>query len=188
MVDHLMPFISPSKSLILRIKRDNEKKIQELQQPVMLIAGEKDEIVPHSMMLQLNDLANKSSYKEMYEIPEGMHNNCFEVAGKEYYKRMERFVRRFDAESSEIDIRTSLASSSSDGGSAGISPGASAASAGGEEADTLISPPPATGTLSTGTCAVGQSNNRNEFNNYIMLIIVRISYGPSVSQDYDSGW
>jgi fermentation-respiration switch protein FrsA (DUF1100 family) len=109
MVNHLMPLISPLKSLILRINWDNEKKIQELKQPIMLIAGEKDEIVPHSMMLRLYELVSKSTYKELYKIPEGMHNNCFEVAGKEYYKRMERFVRRFDAESaSDVDIRPGI--------------------------------------------------------------------------------
>ncbi len=156
MVDHLMPLISPLKSLVLRITWDNEKKIQELQQPIMLIAGERDEIVPHRMMVKLHELASKSSYKEIYKIPEGMHNNCFEVAGKEYYKRMERFVRRFDAVSTGIDNPSSF--SQTDSGSGG-SPLANAG-VGTEMAGELL-PHQATTIYTPATCVVG-NDVRNE--------------------------
>ncbi len=52
MVDHLMPFLSPLKFLILRIKWDSLPIVSKLWLPVLYIAGAKDELVPHHHMLR----------------------------------------------------------------------------------------------------------------------------------------
>jgi hypothetical protein len=43
MVDVLMPFLRPIKSIVLRIEWRSDTLIQELKQPIMLISGE-DEV------------------------------------------------------------------------------------------------------------------------------------------------
>jgi abhydrolase domain-containing protein 13 len=40
MVDVLMPFLRPIKSIVLRIEWRSDILIQELKQPIMLISGE----------------------------------------------------------------------------------------------------------------------------------------------------
>lgn len=39
MVDVLMPFISPLKGLVLRIKWDSDAKIGQLEQPILFVSG-----------------------------------------------------------------------------------------------------------------------------------------------------
>lgn len=92
MVDRLLPFVSILKPLVLRINWNSEKLIGNLKQPILFIAGERDELVPHSHMQKLSELATSSSLKDWFPVSTGTHNDTWVVAGSIYYKRMKSFV------------------------------------------------------------------------------------------------
>lgn len=94
MVDALMPAIAPLKFLVLTMKWDSSVKIQSLAVPIMFIAGDRDELVPHEHMLQLHQLAGRSRAKELYIVKGGSHNGTWERGGSEYYLRILNFLEQ----------------------------------------------------------------------------------------------
>lgn len=94
MVDVVMPFISfwPLKALLLRINWDSERRIVGLTQPMLFIAGDKDELVPHDHMKTLHALADKSRGRSLFIVEGGHHNDTFMVAGSSYYVRLKAFM------------------------------------------------------------------------------------------------
>ena len=61
MVDQLMPFLTPLKPLVLKIGWNNYKIAPKLKTPILYLAGDSDELVPHNQMLELFELSKKSS-------------------------------------------------------------------------------------------------------------------------------
>ena len=57
--------------------------------------GDSDELVPASHMRTLYNLAEKCTQREFYSVVRGTHNDTFEVAGAEYYRRLRAFMRQF---------------------------------------------------------------------------------------------
>ena len=52
----------------------------------MFIAGERDELVPHSHMQLLMGLATASVFKDWFPVKTGTHNDTWVRAGSNYYK------------------------------------------------------------------------------------------------------
>jgi len=94
MVDRLLPYVSILKPLVLRINWNSEKSIENLTQPILFIAGERDELVPHSHMVKLFNSATSSLFKDWYPVNTGTHNDTWVRAGSEYYKRMLQFIAK----------------------------------------------------------------------------------------------
>jgi fermentation-respiration switch protein FrsA (DUF1100 family) len=94
MVDRLLPFVSLLKPLVLRINWNSENTIKNLKQPIMFIAGERDELVPHSHMQLLMGLATASVFKDWFPVKTGTHNDTWVRAGSNYYKRMSDFINK----------------------------------------------------------------------------------------------
>eukprot|EP01039_Chlorochromonas_danica_P001424 gene1425-1549_t len=92
MTDLLMPIVRPIKPLLLRMYWDSDRLIQELHQPILFISGQQDELVPSWQMRQLHKLAVKSQKADLYQVPNGHHNDTWEVAGVSYYKRLRAFI------------------------------------------------------------------------------------------------
>ncbi len=86
MVDKLMPVINILKPLILRIKWDNEDKIQRIKQPIMFISGDSDELVPPFHMKNLFNLATDSVHRDFYSVSGGKHNDTWDIGGTQYYE------------------------------------------------------------------------------------------------------
>ena len=104
MVDHLMPYVAPLKSLVLRIGWDSSRIVPHLRVPVLYLAGAEDQLVPHSHMLELYKASAKaSSCARMYIIPGGTHNETWMQGGREYWDR----IRRFFEETYAIQARGS---------------------------------------------------------------------------------
>ena len=105
MLDTLMPAISykPLKALLLRIGWDSEVAIKGLKQPIMFIAGARDELVPHAHMIQLHDLATASVHLDWFLVKNGSHNDSWVQAGTEYYVRLKAFMDRLRGGSSGGD-------------------------------------------------------------------------------------
>ena len=65
MVDTLMPYVAPFKALILRIGWKSELIVPHLTAPVLYLAGARDELVPHSHMLELYKKTKQSKLLKM---------------------------------------------------------------------------------------------------------------------------
>lgn len=92
MVDILMRWLSPIKTYVLKIKWDSETKIQELKHPILFISGDSDQLVPPFHMKMLFDKARMSKHRDFYSVAGGTHNDTWEVAGLEYYRRLRNFA------------------------------------------------------------------------------------------------
>lgn len=92
MVDHLMPLLSHFKRLVLRMKWDNHNIITRVGHPILFFAGEQDELVPHAHMVQLYDLAARSSMKRWVPIKNGTHNDTWLRGGTNYLDQLAAFI------------------------------------------------------------------------------------------------
>mmetsp|Transcript_21360 Transcript_21360/g.35320 ORF Transcript_21360/g.35320 Transcript_21360/m.35320 type:complete len:393 (-) Transcript_21360:119-1297(-) len=94
MVDHLMPFVAPLKSLVLRIGWNNEVIAPLLTKtPVLYLAGAQDQLVPHSHMVELYQLSKQqtTSMARMHIVENGTHNETWMQGGRKYWERITRF-------------------------------------------------------------------------------------------------
>ena len=62
---------------------------------LFLIVVSQDEIVPAAQMVSLHAAATSASYKEMFVVPEGRHNDTWQRAGPEYLRRLRRFLETY---------------------------------------------------------------------------------------------
>jgi hypothetical protein len=109
MVNTLMPFIAPLKFLILRMDWNNEKHAHEIVTPVLFLAGDRDELVPHHHMQRLHQLSLiKSRFAKMHIIRGGTHNDSWVKGGMDYFLQMRDFMsqimRRQDGVSSSCGV------------------------------------------------------------------------------------
>ena len=98
MVDHLMPMVAKFKWLIQRIFYPTEKYVKQITCPVLIIRGVRDEIVPSHHGIQLHKSAQKAKFRQLYECPEGDHNNTWKIGGEDYIKAFKTFFERCEAE------------------------------------------------------------------------------------------
>jgi fermentation-respiration switch protein FrsA (DUF1100 family) len=93
MVDVLLPFLSPVKGLLLKNHYDSSKIVSQLKVPILYLAGDADEIVPHSQVLELYESSIKSSSSAtLHIIKGGMHNDSWVVGGKAYWNAIRDFM------------------------------------------------------------------------------------------------
>ena len=93
MVDALLPFLSPVKSLLLKIHYDSSKIAPQLNVPILYLAGNEDEIVPHSQMVELYQSSLQSSkHAIMHVVNGGMHNDTWLRGGKAYWNAIRDFL------------------------------------------------------------------------------------------------
>ena len=95
MVDSVMPFLSPVKRFVLAINWDSERLVPMIKCPVLYLAGDRDEIVPHYHMKELFELSGKASkYSTIHIVRGGTHNESWLQGGKKYYEAMSDFMYR----------------------------------------------------------------------------------------------
>jgi pimeloyl-ACP methyl ester carboxylesterase len=92
MVDQVMPLVAPLKGLVLRMYHDNGALAPKIQQPVLLISGDADTLVPPEHMHELKARLTASADPQMMRVPGGTHNDTWEVAGMAWYDRLRDFV------------------------------------------------------------------------------------------------
>ena len=92
MVDHIFPVVSALKGVVLRINWNSLDLIKNIDLPMLFISGRIDQIVPPIHMDRLYEMAKRSTYKDMYKIEAGTHNESWLVAGDEYFYRIKDFI------------------------------------------------------------------------------------------------
>jgi len=101
MVDHLMPYVAPFKSLILRIGWRSSQIAPYLKTPLLYLAGSADNLVPHEHMLELHRRSKSSRMLQMHVILHGTHNESWIQGGEEYWAK----IRSFIAEASSLPMK-----------------------------------------------------------------------------------
>lgn len=95
MVDHLMPYVAPLKSLVLRIGWNSGEIVPTINTPTMFLAGAQDTLVPHSHMLELYSRMKNSKTNNivrMHVVKNGTHNETWMQGGKDYWVAIKRFL------------------------------------------------------------------------------------------------
>jgi len=95
MARRMLPVIPVS--LFLTYRFDNEGHMAKLTVPTLLIHGAADDIVPCDDSQSLYTLAYQP--KELWLIPQGGHNDLYEVAGSAFYDRIAGFADRVSSRS-----------------------------------------------------------------------------------------
>ena len=100
MVDHLLPWLTPIKSVVLRMKWDSTIIVPQLtSMPTLYLAGGQDELVPPLHMQQLYQMQKENSSLSLnskiffHLVPDGTHNETWLQGGPAYWNAMKRFVR-----------------------------------------------------------------------------------------------
>ncbi len=76
----------------LRTKYDSLSKIKGIKVPILILHGDKDELVPIEHGRKLFEEANQP--KEFYTIPGALHNDTHIVGGEEYFDVIRDFVKK----------------------------------------------------------------------------------------------
>lgn len=96
MVGKVFPFLNFKfiKDFMLKIHWRSVDLVPSIKCPILFLASEQDEIVPHNHMLQLHDMANNSSFKLIHKITDGMHNDAWldTKGGTQYWMAMREFM------------------------------------------------------------------------------------------------
>ena len=76
--------------LLVRTKYDSLSKIGKVSCPLLVLHGERDEIVPISQGQKLHEAASEP--KSFYVIPGAAHNNTYIVGGEPYFRVLSDFI------------------------------------------------------------------------------------------------
>ena len=68
MVDVLMPWVAPLKSLVLRIGWKSVERIPAITTPILFVSGRSDELIPPAQMDMLQTAAQSSIYTVMHKV------------------------------------------------------------------------------------------------------------------------
>ncbi len=88
MANHVVPLIG----FLFRTRYDSLSKIKKLHVPLLILHGDRDEIVPFSMGRRLFEAANEP--KEFYTIRGAGHNDTYIVGGIAYFEALGRFIEK----------------------------------------------------------------------------------------------
>jgi len=94
MVDQIFPFLTPIKSLILRIGWDNAAIIPKLNLPMFFVTGDDDEIVPTEHTVKLSNIASNAKFKDLLVVKGGGHNDSWMEGGANYLSKMKAFMSK----------------------------------------------------------------------------------------------
>ena len=89
MTKRVYPFL-PGLQFLVTTKYDTLSKIARVDAPVMVLHGDRDEIVPFSMSRELFDAVKGP--KRIYTIEGAGHNDTYHVGGPAYFEALREFV------------------------------------------------------------------------------------------------
>lgn len=92
MGQHHYPLLWLLAGWLLEARYDNLSKIGQLQVPVLIFHGDRDQIVPQAMGRKLFSQAPQP--KRFYSIPKAGHNDSYDRIGTEYWQQWREFLRQ----------------------------------------------------------------------------------------------
>ncbi len=77
---------------LLRIRYDVVEKVKRIRMPLLVIHGDRDDIVPFEQGKKVFEAAQEP--KEFYTIHGASHNDTYAVGGEAYFARLKGFIER----------------------------------------------------------------------------------------------
>jgi abhydrolase domain-containing protein 13 len=96
LVDSILPWVAPFKSLMLKIKWESFTRIPKVACPILMFSGQTDEVVPASHMTKLFELSTAARTKSIVRFPAGTHNDTWQSRG--YFPPYSRFLQDPDCD------------------------------------------------------------------------------------------
>jgi len=95
MVGKVFPWLNFEivKNYMLTMHWKSMNLINSITCPILFLAGDQDEIVPHEQMLKLYGLATNAKSKKLVVISGGTHNDLFLRGGSKYWDAIKNFVQ-----------------------------------------------------------------------------------------------
>ena len=87
----------PGVTWFVRHRFDTRAALSEITQPLLIIHGTRDELVPYDMGEALFAAA-VSPHKTFHAVPGGQHNDTYAVAGNDYYRWLLDFLQEVEAQ------------------------------------------------------------------------------------------
>lgn len=75
---------------LLEARYNLADRVRDVRMPVLVVHGDRDDIVPLAMGKQVFEAANAP--KALYVVPGANHNDTYLVGGKAYFQRLRRFI------------------------------------------------------------------------------------------------
>jgi fermentation-respiration switch protein FrsA (DUF1100 family) len=88
----LHPLLKPF-TFLIRNRFNNVEKAPKLTDPLLMIHGSNDEIVPISQARDVRDAAVNAKQRSLWPVPDAKHNDTFYVAPNRYKERVMQFCR-----------------------------------------------------------------------------------------------
>jgi len=85
----IYPFLP---AFLIRTRFDNEAKIARITVPKLIVAAERDDVVPPGHARRLFDLA--APPKDFYVIPGATHNDTYLAGGRQYVEKWKEFLEK----------------------------------------------------------------------------------------------
>jgi fermentation-respiration switch protein FrsA (DUF1100 family) len=85
----IYPFLP---AFLIRTRFDNEAKIARITVPKLIVAAEKDDVIPRGHARRLFELA--APPKDLYMIPGATHNDTYLAGGKQYVEKCRQFLEK----------------------------------------------------------------------------------------------
>lgn len=80
---------------LLTTRYDSLNKINKIRVPLLILHGDRDEIVPYEQGKKLYEAANPP--KRFYTIRGAGHNNTYFVGGTQYFETLAQFIQELDS-------------------------------------------------------------------------------------------
>jgi abhydrolase domain-containing protein 13 len=94
MVDHLMPWLSTLKWIVLRMHWHSDRIVPHLTVPILYVSGSKDQLVPPAHMRRLYDLSTQSTLRQLHLVRDGTHNETWLQGGPVYWEKLYSFMQQ----------------------------------------------------------------------------------------------
>lgn len=103
--DYHFPLFRLMRRLIINNYWPSIKRIPQVRVPILLIVGTGDEIIPTNHSWKLYEAATQAPFKELHLVPGGMHNDTWQLSGKDYLHAVRMFLiktRTFAIKQAEV--------------------------------------------------------------------------------------
>ena len=110
LIDKIFPFLKQVKNLLLKNHWPTKEKIKHLKVPILFLMSAKDELIPIEQMNELYTKAENAKFKSKFVIKDGTHNESWIKAGRKYFVKFGKFLKKCGANLSKqsIDLDTYL--------------------------------------------------------------------------------
>jgi hypothetical protein len=94
LIDKIFPFLKLIKNFLLKNHWPTKDRISFLKIPILFFMSAKDELIPIEQMQELYAKADNAKFKSKYIIKDGTHNESWIKAGREYFVKLGKFLKK----------------------------------------------------------------------------------------------